>query len=66
MGKHITMAEVQAQILPWVALGTLRDWRKKGIGPRSFVVGGRVVYNLDEVQAWVRDREDKSVRGDAT
>ena len=32
--------------------GTLRDWRKKGIGPRFVRWGGRVRYIVDELRTW--------------
>ncbi|MGI8705022.1 MAG: helix-turn-helix transcriptional regulator [Sphingomicrobium sp.] len=33
---------------------TLAEWHSKGIGPRGFLVGGRVFYRWDEVQAFAR------------
>jgi len=32
---------------------TLRYWRHKGTGPRSFRVGRRVMYKRDDVEAWI-------------
>jgi hypothetical protein len=32
---------------------TLRFWRHKGIGPKSFKVGRRVMYREDDVAAWL-------------
>jgi Helix-turn-helix domain len=34
-------------------LQTLRYWRHIGYGPRSFKLGGRVVYKLEDVEAWI-------------
>ncbi|WP_419816138.1 DNA-binding protein [Glacieibacterium sp.] len=31
---------------------TLAEWRRLGIGPRAFNVGGRVFYRWSEVQAF--------------
>jgi hypothetical protein len=33
---------------------TLAEWKLRGIGPRPFLVGGRVFYNWAEVQAFGR------------
>jgi hypothetical protein len=41
-----------------IALGrapkTLAEWKLKGIGPRPFLVGGRVFYRWTEVQDFAR------------
>jgi predicted DNA-binding transcriptional regulator AlpA len=37
--------------------GTLGQWRHRGYGPRSFRLGGRVVYRRAEVERWVREQE---------
>jgi hypothetical protein len=31
---------------------TLAEWQRLGIGPRSFLVGGRRFYRLDELRAY--------------
>lgn len=31
---------------------TLAEWHRRGIGPRSFLVGGRRFYHLDELRAY--------------
>ena len=36
-----------------VPKATLRYWRHKGEGPKSFRLGRRVVYRLDDCEAWV-------------
>jgi len=33
---------------------TLRYWRHKGTGPRSFRIGRRVMYKREDVEAWVQ------------
>jgi hypothetical protein len=41
---------------------TVRYWRNVGKGPRSFKVGRRVLYALEDVEAWKRQaREGASV-----
>jgi predicted DNA-binding transcriptional regulator AlpA len=35
-------------------LSTLRYWRHTGeYGPKSFLLGGRVVYKLEDVEQWI-------------
>jgi predicted DNA-binding transcriptional regulator AlpA len=37
-------------------IATLNDWRHKGKGPRSFMIGGRVAYKLEDVEAWIEEQ----------
>jgi len=37
-------------------LSTLRYWRHIGYGPRSFKIGGRVVYKVADIEAWVEEQ----------
>jgi predicted DNA-binding transcriptional regulator AlpA len=37
-------------------IATLNDWRHKGKGPRSFMIGGRVAYKLEDVEAWIEQQ----------
>jgi predicted DNA-binding transcriptional regulator AlpA len=36
-----------------VPLSTLRHYRLNGIGPRSFKLGRRVMYAVEDVDAWI-------------
>jgi hypothetical protein len=36
-------------------LSTLRYWRHIGYGPKSFKLGGRVVYKRQDVEQWIED-----------
>jgi hypothetical protein len=41
---------------------TVRYWRNVGKGPRSFKLGRRVLYAIEDVEAWEREaREGASV-----
>jgi predicted DNA-binding transcriptional regulator AlpA len=52
--KILTMPEVSH--LTRVPMATLRHWRAtKSGGPRSARLGGRVVYLLSDVQAWINE-----------
>lgn len=52
MDRLMTISEVSELLR--VPLGTLRDWRLRGIGPRSFRLGKRVVYAQTDVETYVR------------
>ena len=45
-------------------VATLRYWRHKNIGPRSFRLGRRVLYRRDDLQAWVDAQRDHPVPRD--
>lgn len=53
----LTTAEV-ADIVRAPA-GTLRYWRHRGIGPRHFKIGRRVVYRRSELEAWIARCENQ-------
>jgi excisionase family DNA binding protein len=36
---------------------TVRYWRHCGKGPKSFRLGKRVLYDVDEVRAWLKELE---------
>lgn len=50
---------------PFLNEGTLRYQRSAGGGPPSFMVGGKVLYRLSEVDAWLEEQEASSRRGGA-
>ena len=39
---------------------TVRYWRHCGKGPKSFRLGKRVLYDVDEVRAWLKKLETSS------
>ena len=43
---------------------TLRYWRWKGEGPPSFKIGRTVVYDDDELEAWVARQRATTGSGD--
>lgn len=49
--RLMTMAEVEAEF--GFAINTLRFWRYRGTGPRSFRLGRRVVYARTDVEQWI-------------
>jgi hypothetical protein len=46
-----------------VPVGTLRCWRVTDQGPRSYVLGRRLWYDVADLEAWVEQQKAKSVRG---
>jgi DNA-binding transcriptional MerR regulator len=54
MDKLLTTNEVAE--MTRLAAETLRYWRWKGIGPRSFRLGSRVVYRETDVLAWIEEQ----------
>ncbi len=46
-----------------VPVGTLRFWRATNQGPRSYVVGRRLWYDIDDLQAWLDAEKAASARG---
>jgi hypothetical protein len=49
-----------------VPVGTLRFWRATNQGPRSYVIGRRLWYDTEDLQAWLDDQKAASVRGAAS
>lgn len=48
--KHLSQSDLVER---WgVSPKTLERWRWLGYGPRYIKIGGRVVYRLDEIEAW--------------
>jgi len=43
-----------------VPVNTLRDWRVKGTGPRSYKIRGRVLYDWVDVDAWFDEQKAAS------
>lgn len=41
---------------------TLRWYRQQGTGPKSFRLGGRVVWDADDVDRWVDDQAAAGAR----
>lgn len=62
--RYLTTEEV-AEMLR-TSRETVRFWRHVGKGPASFKVGRRVLYALDDVEAWIEAarREPVSAGGD--
>ena len=57
MDEYLTEAEV-AELLK-VSAGTLRRWRREGIGPPSLRLGRGVRYLRREVDRWAEAQRDR-------
>jgi len=55
---YVLLDQQETSALTRVPVNTLRDWRAKGglRGPRSHLVGGRVMYRQADVFAWLDDQ----------
>ncbi len=58
LSKNMTPAETAAFLR--VALQTLAKWRVSGEGPPYQKFGRRVVYSLEDLQAWAANRRRRS------
>lgn len=55
--KHLSQSDVAAR---WaISPKTLERWRWLGCGPRYIKIGGRVVYRLEEIEAY-EERQTRS------
>jgi len=55
--KLLTLAEVaDCLALP---IGTLYQWRNRGIGPRGIRVGRHVRYRRADLEAWLDSQYDR-------
>ena len=51
MPQNLITAEVAELVR--APIETVRYWRHVGNGPKSFKVGRRVLYAIDDVEAWI-------------
>ncbi|MDV3264922.1 helix-turn-helix domain-containing protein [Mycobacterium avium] len=61
---YVLMDQKETSAVTRVPINTLKDWRAKGIkGPRSAVIGGRVMYRKVDVLAWIDEQFNQSGKG---
>jgi hypothetical protein len=48
----LTPQELCARWKNKISVGTLRNWRAKGKGPRPTKIGGSIFYMLREIENW--------------
>ncbi|RFZ40883.1 hypothetical protein DAVIS_02848 [Mycobacterium marinum] len=52
-----------ASAITGVPVGTLRYWRATNQGPRSYMVGGHLWYDVADLDAWITDQKARTSRG---
>lgn len=64
---YVLLDQQETSDLTRVPVNTLKDWRAKGgvRGPRSHLVGGRVMYRQVDVFAWLDDQLAQTGKGGA-
>jgi predicted site-specific integrase-resolvase len=61
--KHLNQVELSRR---WsISPRTLERWRWLGQGPRYLKIGGRVVYRLEDIEAYEAERMRESTAADA-
>ncbi len=53
---YLTPEEVVARYMGKVTVRTLANWRSMGISPPFTKVGGRILYNLEQLIEWEQSR----------
>lgn len=48
-----------------IPVGTLRYWRHCNTGPRSYLVGGRIRYDIADLDVWIAAQKSSTGRGEA-
>ncbi len=61
--KYLTTEEVAEELR--TTPPTVRYWRHKDTGPKSFRVGKRVLYDRADVDAWIAQARAKETSGSA-
>jgi hypothetical protein len=56
MAKYLTPAEVAARYAGQISIRTLSNWRWSGAGPRFTKIGGRILYDLQQLIEWEEKR----------
>jgi hypothetical protein len=63
MSEPILMGYEEVSALIGVPINTLMDYRARGKGPQSAVIGGRVKYRRADVLTWVDECFADSAKG---
>lgn len=61
--RALTAQEVEQDYR--IPVGTLRYWRHCNTGPRSYMVGGRIRYDVADLDAWIAAQKSITGRGEA-
>ena len=56
MSSYLTPTQVADRYAGRVSVRTLANWRWAGTGPKFTRVGGRILYPVDDLVAWEKNR----------
>ena len=57
--QYLTPNQVRDRYQSKISLQTLANWRYQGEGPQYLKLGGRVLYPLEALIEWERERTSK-------
>lgn len=57
---YLTPEELSGRYKNEISVKTLANWRSHGGGPKYSKIGGKILYPLNEVQAWEASRTVES------
>ena len=57
--QYLTPNQVRDRYQGKISLQTLANWRYQGEGPQYLKLGGRVLYPLEALIEWERERTSK-------
>lgn len=58
--KYLTPAEVSERFGNRISVRTLANWRYLGTGPKFTRLGGRILYPMETLDEWERNRTVES------
>ncbi len=59
LDDYLTEPDLAAQLFK--SERTLQRWRRLRIGPPPTIVGNKILYEIDDVKAWLREQRRKAV-----
>jgi DNA-binding transcriptional MerR regulator len=57
------LSTAEASKYTGIAESTLRYYRHAGIGPVSYAIGGKVFYDIADIDAWIAAEKANTLRG---
>lgn len=61
--KQTWLGTVDAGNYVGVSAATLRRWRKENLGPRSYMVGKDLRYDIVDLDTWLEEQKVATARG---
>jgi len=63
VSEQLLIGHEELSKLTGIPINTLKDYRAKGKGPRSAIIGGKVKYRRSDVLDWIDQCFEESARG---